>query len=249
MASGRSASCSISTQKEAVLKAISAVIATGKTVPGPNTFVSITEHANSEAFDDFCIQLYSTIQGCFFYVGKVRYQLARERALTKFHCSRTEDLPIIWKCLIRKSEIATISAFQQQAVNFRLFNDMAIDKFTTTTKCEVQSVRHVTSCDEDNAIRYAGGYVVKRLAAQYKKMTTAKAGQFVECLLSMVCDMQEASEIPTQSQWIDSIDRGGLLHISDGTVNFFKAMELCIQRHLLHHLTSSSTLDTKELLA
>ena len=44
-------------------------------------------------------------------------------------------------------------------------------------------------------------------------MTTPKAGQFVECLLSMVCDMQEASEISTQSQWTDSIDKGGLLHI------------------------------------
>ena len=239
-------SCNISTQKEAVLKAVNAVIAAGKTVSEPNTLISFTEDANPRAFDDFCIQLCSTIQGCFSYVGKVRNQLARERALAKFHSNRIDNLPVIWKCLFRKSGIASISAFQQ-AVNFRLFNDMAIDKFATTTKYEVQPP-HVLSCDEENAIGYAGGYVVKKLATQYKKMGTAKAGQFVECLLSMVCDMQETSKIPTHSQWIDSIDRGGLFHISDGTFNFFKVMELCIQRHLPHHLTSSSTHDTKELL-
>ena len=64
-------------------------------------------------------------------------------------------------------------------------------------------------------------------------------------LLSMVCDMQEASEISTQSQWTDSIDRGGLLHIqflqSHGIVHTETL-------YLPHHLTSSSILDTKELL-
>ena len=102
MASGHS-SCSISIQKEAVFKVISAVIAAGKSVPEPNTFIFITEHANSRAFDNFCIQLYSAIQGWFLYVGKVCIQLAHERALTKFHCSRIENLLIIWKCLFRKS--------------------------------------------------------------------------------------------------------------------------------------------------
>lgn len=54
-------------------------------------------------------------------------------------------------------------------------------------------------------IRYAGGYIVKKLAAQYKKMTTAKAGHFVEYLLSMVCGMQEASEISTQSYGLTAL--------------------------------------------
>ena len=81
------------------------------------------------------------------------------------------------------------------------------------------------SWDEQNAIKYAGGYVVNKLAKQYRKM----ARQFAECLQSMV-DIQEASDMPTESQWISSVDRGGLFHISDNAFAFFKAMELCIQK-------------------
>ena len=47
---------------------------------------------------------------------------------------------------------------------------------------------------------------------------------------------------------IPNIDRGGLFHISDDAFNFFKVMELCIQKYLAQHLTSSSTTDRKESL-
>ena len=105
---------------------------------------------------------------------------------------------------------------------------MVVDRFGARTKCEVQPT-HVLSWDEQNAIKYAGGYVVNKLAKQYRKMATEKAGQFAECLQSMV-DIQEASNMPTESQWISNIDRGGLFHISDNAFAFFKAMELCMEK-------------------
>ena len=103
------------------------------------------------------------------------------------------------------------------------------------------------SWDEQNAIKYAGGYVVNKLAKQYRKIATEKAGQFAECLQSMV-DIQEASDMPTESQWISSVDRGGLFHISDNVFAFFKAMELHVYtKKLAYYLTpSSDTTDTKE---
>ena len=60
--------------------------------------------------------------------------------------------------LFTKLNIVSISTFQQQAVNFRLFNDMVVDRFGTRIKCEVQPT-HVLSWDEQNAVKYAGGYV------------------------------------------------------------------------------------------
>ena len=68
-----------------------------------------------------------------------------------------------------------INALQQQDVNFHLFNNMTISKFATNTKCEVQHA-HVMSWDEENAIRYAAGYVVNKLVKQYMKMNSSRAG-------------------------------------------------------------------------
>ena len=87
MASGRTTSRTIYTQKEAVVKAMNAVIAEGKTAPGPTTLATIIQHPNTRAFDDFCSELHSTLLACFSCVGKVRDQLARERAIAKFHSS------------------------------------------------------------------------------------------------------------------------------------------------------------------
>ena len=142
---------------------------------------------------------------------KVHNQLAHERALAKFHYSRTKNLPVIWQCLFTKLNIVSISTFQQQAINFHLFSDMVMGRFGARIKCEVQPT-HVLSWDEQNAIKYAGGYVVNKLAKQYRKMATEKAGQFAECLQSMV-DIQEISEMPTELQWISSVDRGGLCNV------------------------------------
>ena len=251
MASGRSTNCSITTQVKAVIKAINTVIAVGKSAPVYTTptltmsLTSIVQQPNSRAFQDFCDELYSTLLTCFSSIGKVRNQLAHERALAKFHCSRTGSLPAIWQHLFTKLNIVSISTFLQQAVNFRLFNDMVVDRFGARTKCEVQPT-HVLSWDEQNAIKYAGGYVVNKLAKQYRKMGTEKAGQFAECLQSMI-NIQEASNMPNESQWISNIDRGGLFHISDNAFAFLKAMELCIQKKFAYYLTpSSDTTDTKE---
>ena len=74
----------LSTQKEAVLKAISMVIAAKKTVLRPNRFFSITEHASTKAFNDFCIQLYSTIQGSFSVLEKYITNLLVSKHLQSF---------------------------------------------------------------------------------------------------------------------------------------------------------------------
>ena len=73
------------------------------TTPTLTTSLStIVQQPNSGAFQDFCDELYSTLLTCFSSVGKVRNQLAHERALAKFHCSRTGSLPAIWQRLFTK---------------------------------------------------------------------------------------------------------------------------------------------------
>ena len=59
------------------------------------------------------------------------------------------------------------------------------------------------------------------------KMEMAKAGQLVECLLSMgnaVSQESAQAEITSCSiQWINTIDRGGLFHINDDVMIFLNS--------------------------
>ena len=176
------------------------------------------------AFDDFCRKLYLALDDCFASVGQVRYQLARERTFTNFHRVRQERLPLIWAHFFVQLKVPPINALQQQTINFQLLNDMAVKKFATRTKCEKSPARVHLSWEEGNAIRYAGGYVINKLTKQYMKMETAKAGQLVECLLSMgnaVSQESSQAEITSCSiQWINTINRGGLFHINDEVMIF-----------------------------
>ena len=72
---------------------------------------------------------------------------------------RQEHLPLIWAHLFVELKVPPINALQQQTINFQLLNDMAVTKFATRTKCEEPPARVHLSWEEENAIRYAGGYV------------------------------------------------------------------------------------------
>ena len=104
--------------------------------------------------------MYLALDDCFKSVGQVRYQLARERAFTNFHRVRQERLPLIWAHLFVELKVPPINALQQQTIKFQLLNDMAVTKFATRTKCEKPPARVHLSWEEENAIRYAGGYVI-----------------------------------------------------------------------------------------
>lgn len=240
-------SISASKQKEAVVSAvvnaINAVIAEGRDVPSSTTLRYIIEYKSRHLFDEFCTNLYLALEECFVSVGQVRHQLARERAFTKFHQIRLERLPLVWKRLFIGLGVPPIPALQQQTVNFRLFNDMVVAKFNTPCiKCEKLPTKVHLSWEEENAVRHAGGYVINKLAKQYMKMETTKAAQLVECLLSMgnaVSQESSQTETSSSSRWTETVDRGGLFHINNSTMNFFKSVEICTQKHLAQHLCSS----------
>ncbi len=55
---------------------------------------------------------------------------------------------------------------------------------------------------------------------------TAKASSFVECLLNMAVQGEESSYYKYTTEWLHSVDRGGLYHVSDATFLFFRAVEV-----------------------
>ena len=72
--------------------------------------------------------------------------------------------------------------------------------------------------EEENAIRYMGGYVIRKLKKKHFD---------IEFLI-----VDQTFSTMESSEWINLIDRGGLVHITDDCFQFFLSMECAIRRNL-----------------
>ena len=240
---------------EAMKKVLDDEKATGQELSGPSSLShlvleSSTWTSETATFDFFCRELTATINTSFTSVGKVRPQLARERAFRTFHQLRSLKLPDIWKRLSHELKLPPVNSLQLQAVNFQLFKKLLVDAFAllTATPGAMTQRRVNLSSEEDNAIRYASGFVATKLLKKYEDMKGEKAAQFVECLSNMGSSGDDASFYRYTHEWITNIDRGGLFHISDDTFCFFKAIEIKTQECLPGHFRSQSSDNSKDSL-
>ena len=81
--------------------------------------------------------------------------------------------------------------------------------------------------EEENAIRYVGGYVIASLKKQEgDEELLVGLDSFVEK------DTHEAAAIPTSAAWVEEINRGGLTRITEEAHQFFVAMEGSIRSYL-----------------
>ena len=93
-----------------------------------------------------------------------------------------------------------------------LFNQMLSDKFKDGASASETSTCEFTY-EEENAIRYMGGYVIRKIREK-KNMD--------------VSFLEDSDKVYLQSHsidWINAIDRGGLIHITDSCFQLFLAIE------------------------
>lgn len=81
--------------------------------------------------------------------------------------------------------------------------------------------------EEENALRYIGGYILRSLSTNAKKEKDIFLQEAVEDLKG------DTNELPTESEeWTGSVDRGGLIYISEATYQFLVALEYSLRRYL-----------------
>ena len=155
---------------------------------------------------------------------------------------REEKLPEVWKHLYEKLKLPVIIVLQQQSVNRHLFEQILVETFSSTTSQVPKPVdkRVDLTCEEDNAVKYAAGYVAIKVLKRYSKKDTERAARYAECLshMTMVSSEQESSFFDYALEWLSNIDRGGLYYINDSTFCLFKAIEVKTQVCLPQHLRS-----------
>ena len=77
--------------------------------------------------------------------------------------------------------------------------------------------------EEENALRYTAGYVVKAVLKKLKRSTNPMKKEL--CRYAMELNTNDGSEQESED-WTALVDRGGLTHVGDMTYGVFHSMEL-----------------------
>ena len=159
----------------------------------------------------------------------------RERIWKVFHLARSSTVEELWKAFLSKLSIGDLhdNLFFQLVVD-HVFEELLKTEFHQT--CTPTTPKKSLTRDEQNIVRYAGGYVAQRLLSKYKKEDSEKAAFFVECLSHMALDGNESSLMEYTQEWTKKINRGGLFELSDNTFQLFQAIELALFHRLVSQL-------------
>ena len=142
-------------------------------------------------------------------------------------------------------KLSPIKALNCQSVNRQLLCQVLEEEMSTPAPLKQVSM----SSEEENAVRYASGFVPMRFMKKYKKINNTRAAQFVDCLSHMALSSsdEESSYYEYTKTWIDMVNRGGLFCVNERTfLFFFQSMELKTQSVLPQHLNNLSV-SKKEL--
>ena len=215
--------------------------------------------SNSVAFNSFCEDVVQIMRNCFLKLGRCRSNSTkRERLWRAFHKQSVEQLPSKWKTLYTSLNIKGVAdQLFDQTVNVVIYEELMKEHFVSCTgrsgpsrNCdhEVQ-----LSKDEMNALRYASGYVVRKILKKYekehvRKRMGIKAEEFEMCLGNMAVAGDETEYTESTSEWFRRVDRGGLFPVNDETLTFFAAIEKVTRQHLPYQYTTETQKNVKELV-
>ena len=174
-----------------VLAAIEAVVALNVEAGVPSDSLNrIARYAatdgGKEVFRGFSRELVGKIHLCFQHFSQVMPQLAKGRAHRDFHQARLKDIPSMWSKFTSKAGLDEVEPVDLQAVSRHLFDLSMTEFFAMIKKSKKRSdVTVKLLADEENAVRYASGFVGMKLLKIYAQKEGVKAAQKRECLRAM----------------------------------------------------------------
>lgn len=146
---------------------------------------------------------------------------------------------ILWQCVADK------------------FIEMIIDaeiSCVTSNSTRKSQVRSRLTIIEENALNYAGGFIVRKVIVIYNKKKEPRYHASRGCLTSLLlhtdtsdADIECGSFYDYTRVWIDKVDRGGLHHISDLCHELFYEIDQCVYAKLQNNLESKNKIAMEEI--
>ena len=148
-------------------------------------------------------------------------QLHKKELWTKFHVLRSSaEFIQRWKGFLEEVGIQSKAVFIQTLAS-EVFEHLIGDTYVPKSVEDGNVEAHFTF-EEENAIRYMAGYVVRKLQ---KKFETEDIAMLIENDKSTILDANSA-------EWVNIIDRGGLVHVTDACYQLFMAIEHATRQEL-----------------
>ena len=188
---------------------------------------------NEQTFGRFETAVRPELQRCI-YQGAVEPKSLQSRRIDmirKFLEVRTsESFCHLWKEL----SVAAIGSspepsFFQEATD-RVFQEIITAAFPLKdgTIAEISNPEPETLTYEDaNVVRYIAGYVCRKIRKNIEVSSRSNKQQLLSCVEGLLGDDSDAPS----ADWVDVVDRGGLLHIKEGTYMLFYAVEEEVREH------------------
>lgn len=148
------------------------------------------DERKTQIFDDFSEELISTIKTCVEVSEKCRsVATLREKAQVNFYKLRMNQIPALWAEFYIQMGINMEDLLLCQSVSQQVFDVLLIQHLSSKAPSRQPAVHaQQLDRDEDNALRYACGYVPFKLLRKYKQQSSQKTMQFSTCLTKMAVD-------------------------------------------------------------
>lgn len=163
---------------------------------------------NQKDFETFSKWLVVTLRSCFEVAPKT-WRVRVERMWEKYHELRVSDsFRSKWDDLFQKSLGTQAMPTLFQYVTRLVFKELLAKKYAVckpNTEVEPSSL----SWEEENALRYVGGYVCRKVWEKLVKSSLSCKEDMLSFIVNMCGD--EGDDGGTET-WTNDIDRGGLWH-------------------------------------
>ena len=155
-----------------------------------------------------------------------RVNRKREKMWAQYHKIRTSpEFLSQWSSFtaLALGEPATL-ILTQHLTNL-IFRLMIKHQFPLDGKAQAEEDLPSLSMQEENALRYAAGYVCRNLRKKLERSSHPLKEELVIGIMDLLeCEDDDDRE-GSSDAWLNLVDRGGLWHVSDATFMVFQSME------------------------
>lgn len=201
----------------------------------------VTKNEHKEYLQHFSAWLLSEFEGILQQASSSLPSVDQTIIWSRFHqlrCSTAFQQK--WKSFFLAVSLMHVPIFIQ-TVSSRIFDYLLKEKFPLSQCTTDEHYTPHLTYEEENAVRYVGGYVVRTLKKQ-----VSRDEEVVVALNDLVESVdQEAEE---SEEWLGSIDRGGLIYITNSTFQCLCAIEYALRRHMcLKHAHEFNTKNKEKM--
>lgn len=193
---------------------------------------------NASALDIFASDVWTLFNDVVNSADMLVSNLNKEKLWKSFHTLRTsESYEAKWIAFLKVSTTMTPSPIFYQYVSDYFFNLYLKSKIFNPgsngiTQCTSSTSTDTLTFNEENALRYTSGYVIKSLYKKVKRSSHPSKEELLLCLCDLTDDFGDDYE-GHFSEWTSLLDRSGSLeYVSDLCYSFMKTVEICVRKFL-----------------